>query len=723
MKARKNYDDVYKRIQSETETDLPENLQPTAIAALVQDTKQMQKKPRTARIVSVAAAAAVVAVLAGVAGVRLFANTPNVESPKTPQQSVSADLDDAHLRSAADYKEIEDYFSARQAEYKSKYRGNVWEDTVKLFSNEKYAVLTETADGTVAESFNGGNAAAPGAASDTEGTADSAVGTGTAAPSHGETNTQVENIDEADILKNDGEYLYLVQRADTPRVEILDIRDRTKITLAATAQLPAANEGEHLSVSEIYVRENALVVLATAYTETVNGGVELARACYAYANATRTVAAIYDISDRSAPILLNTYAVDGDILSSRMNGNSLILLTTYNVPIYKDETDMKNACVPCYYQGGEKTRFPVNDVKLPENVDDTAYLTVSLIDTKNPAEPPEVKAVLGGGSNIYCNSDTLLVARTEYPTKPVETTNGEIAIAEFSPSMATTRLYAFDLANGVCYKGSGQVEGTVLNQFSMDAYNGYYRIATTSEGDDGNRITVLNRDLEVVSTLSGIAKGERIYAARFLGDTAYLVTFYQTDPLFVVDLRDPEKPEIKGELKIPGFSNYLHPYGEGLLIGVGQDGTDARATNQVKISLFDVSDKENPKEISKLVYGESGCYSYSAAQSDHKAYLTFSDSGEFAVPICEYNNRGTNTAYASAVTVENGELKITNTYTPENMQNGNTYSAYSSEIRRVTYSGDTVYTLSDTAVTAFDRASGEILCAYSAPQYEEAVAE
>ncbi|MGN0554330.1 MAG: beta-propeller domain-containing protein [Candidatus Fimenecus sp.] len=710
MKSQKKYDDIYQKIQNDTKADLPESLQPAAIAALVKDTQQTKKKHRTARIVSVSAAAVLVAVLAGIGGVRLFHHTPRVETPQTPQQSVSADLDDAHLRSAADYKEIEDYFAALQAEYKSQNRGNVWNDAVQLFGAQKYALTNEIADGAVAESFNGGNALAPG----TEGAA-----TGTAA-SHGETNTQVETIDEADILKNDGEYLYLVRRADTPRVEILDIRDRTKITLAAAAQLPAANEGERISVSEIYVRENTLVVLAAVYNDTENGGMDYARGCYAYdVQAARTLAAIYDISDRSAPVLLDTYAVDGSQLSSRMNGDTLLLLTNYNVPIYKDEADMKNACVPCYYQGGEKMRFPVHDVKLPENVDDTAYLTVSLIDTKNPAQTPAVKAVLGGGSNIYCDGDTLLAARTETEANISEAGD----TVTYSVENMTTRLYAFDLTDGVCYKGSAKVQGTVLNQFSMDAYNGYYRIATTAQDRSGCILTVLNRDLETVGVLSGIAKGEDIYAARFLGDTAYLVTFYQTDPLFVVDVSDPEAPEITGELKIPGFSNYLHPYGEGLLIGVGQDGTESGTTRHIKISLFDVSDKENPKEISKLVYGGNSGYSYSAAQSDHKAYLTFSDSGEFAVPIYEYNNRGTNTAYASAVTVENGELKITNTYTPESRQNGETYSVYSDEIQRVTYSGDTVYTLSDTGLTAFDRASGEILFSYSVPQYEEAVAE
>ncbi|MGN0571096.1 MAG: beta-propeller domain-containing protein [Candidatus Fimenecus sp.] len=702
MKSRKKYEDIYQKIQHDTKADLPANLQPEAIAALVKNTEQTKKKHRTARIVSVSAAAVLVAVLAGVGGVRLFNHTPMVETPQTPQQSVSVDLDDAHLRSPSDYKEIEDYFAALQAEYKSQTRGSVWENTVRLFGAQKYSVL-EIDDGTVAESFNSGNTAATD-------TADTATGT---AASHGETNTQVENIDEADILKNDGDFLYLVRQTETPCVEILDIRNRETVTLAAAVPLVGAENGERLSAREIYVHGDTLVVLAESYNDAENGGIEYASACYAYSfEATRTISAIYDISDRSAPALLNTYAVDGSLLSSRMDGDTLLLLTNYNVPIYKDEIDMKNACIPCYYKDGEKMRFPVNDVKLPENVDDTAYLTVSLIDTQNPTETPAVKAVLGGGSNIYCDGDTLLVARTQYNETITE---NQMVVAD--SSRICTRLYAFDLTNGACYKGSAKIQGTVLNQFSMDAYNGYYRIATTSTGDNGNCITVLNHDLEIVGTLSGIAKGEQIYAARFLGDTAYLVTFYQTDPLFVVDLSNPESPEIKGELKIPGFSNYLHPYSDGLLIGVGEDGTENGTTRHIKISLFDVSDKENPKEISKLVYGGQSTYSYSAAQDDHKAYLTFSDSGEFSIPICEYTGYGTNKAYASVLTVDNNELKVTNTFMPESTQGDGSYSAYSSEIQRVTYSGDAVYTLSDTAVTAFDRDSGEILCTYSLPSY------
>ncbi len=702
MRKRENYDDIYKKIQSEADSPLPDALQPEAIATLVKSAEQTPKKKHIARYVSLAAAVVLV-VLAGAAGVRWFGNTPNVTPPQVPQQTASADLNDAYLRSPADYKEIEDYFVARQASYKAAYENNDYNLLNRIFSGgKKSAEMFE--NGMVNESFG---STAPKAE---ENTADAVTATGTSAPAHGKTNTQVENIDEADILKNDGDYLYIVRQTDNSSVEILDIRNRTEIRLSAKIQAASAKDGERVTVQEIYVRENTLVVLSAVMREEIADNRTLADTCYAYAvTDSRTVADIYDITDRTAPVLLQSYGVDGGMLSSRMDGEMLILLTNYNVPIYKDETDMKNACVPCYYRDGEKTRFPVNDVKLPEDTSDTSYLTISLVNTKDKNAAPEVKTVLGGGQNVYCGTDTLLVACMESQNSIAES-NGAVT---YSVLDTTTRLYAFDLLNGADYKGSASVEGTVLNQFSMDAYNGYYRIATTLSDRDGCILTVLDKDLKTVGTLSGIAKGEEIYAARFLGDTAYLITFYQTDPLFIIDLQNPAKPEIKGELKIPGFSNYLHPYAEGLLVGVGSDGTENGATNQVKISLYDVSDCRNPREVSKAVYGaDKSTYSYSEAQYDHKAYLSFADSGEFAVPICE-NAGNREKSYASVLTVENGALKITGTYTPESTDT----SFGSSQIRRVTYSGNTVYTLSDTAVTAFDRETGEVLFVYSIPKY------
>lgn len=686
----KNYDDIYNQIQNETRVDLPESLQPAAIADLVKNREPAPRKRHTAQFVSVAAA--VVLLLAGVVGWRAATDRPKVTVPEVPTNTIALDADDEYLRSPTDYGEIERYFAEKQQDLKKEYRD----------FGKKEALIYEGAG----VDINGGMP-------------EEAVGTGSALTNntaqkgtHGETNTQVEGVDEADVLKNDGKFLYLVNDSK-PCIEILDIRDPQKIIPVSKIALSVA-EGEDISFSEIYVENDTLTVVYSIYgtgddADITNG----ARKMLYCGLETRTAAAVYDIADRTAPKLIKSYVVDGSYLSSRIQGGKLLLITNYNVPIYKNDEDLKNACVPCAYADDTKTRFAVQDVKLPAEVNDTSYLTVNVINTKNPDAPVQSKAVLGGGENIYCGKDTLLVACTDWVTSAKEeTTSKEVNdVARMEIGNASTRLFAFSLSDTICYKGSASVQGRVLNQFSMDAHNGYYRIATTTD-EKGSCITVLNENLETVSELSGLAKGEQIYAARFMGDTAYLVTFYQTDPLFVVDLKDPHAPRLAGELKIPGFSNYLHPYSENLLIGVGQDGDENGSVNRLKISLFDVSDKENPKEISKMVYGNAPTYTQSTAQRDHKAFLTLDD-GEFAVPV-EGGTYGPGNTYASVLTVENNELKITGTFVPEVVQTSkDSFVLTNGVISRITYSGDTLYTLSDGVLTAFSRASGEVLCNYA----------
>ncbi len=695
MKRREEYSDIYKTIQEETDFPLPEALQPEKIAAAVQGETVLPKKRHIARYVSLAAALVLVT-LAGAAGWKLTNSTKAiVDEPLLPQASAPlAEAEDEYLR-IADYKEIEAFFAEKQKDYKSRTYGNVLADGGINFGM-KDAAPESAAYGSAMGSAN------------TNGASDAAQKTPAA---HGETNTQVKDIDEADILKNDGNYLYIV-RSRRNFVDIVDIRDPK--SLCSAAHIESKSEEENRTVSEIYVHGDTLVILYSVYAADTNGKTSLYDTCYAYdLSAGKSRAEVYDITDRTAPKLRFDYAVDGSILSSRMDGNTLILLTEYNVPIYKDETDLRNACVPCVYENGEKTRFPADSVRIVEGTEDTAYLTVSLIDTEAESANAQTKAVLGGGSNVYCSKDTLLIAQTDNSEAISTSGTGKNETVSFDSSKVATRLFAFDLENGAAYKGSARVRGTVLNQFSMDSFNGFYRIATTESPANGSLVTVLNENLEVVGELGGIAKGESIYAVRFMGDTAYLVTFYQTDPLFIVDLSDPAAPKITGELKIPGFSNYLHPYSDTLLIGIGEDGSSMGANGQLKVSLFDVSDKQNPKEISKAVYS-GGEYSASTARDTHKAYLSLPESGELAIPVAEYTRNGTVTAYASILTVENGKLRVTGTYTPLDK---------SDIILRVSYAGETVFTLSDHMLTAFDKATGERLSAveYNAEDAEGTV--
>ena len=678
MKRQTPNQDILNRIKAETTVPLPERLTPERVAEHVAGETVQPKKRHIARYVSVAAAF-VLLVLAGLAVWQLADGTPTLTAPLETPNVQAADAGDAYLQTAESYEQIEDLFVALR-------------DENAPASRFSLSALFNGSDKTTApEGFDLGGVA--GAVTD--------GGMGDAV--YGETNVQVDGVEEGDILKNDGAYLYVL-RWTTERgyVDIVDIRDKAQMRSVSQIEVCRAETADgtstYTNISELFITGNTLTVLYTESTYSVSGEMpEIYGA--GSAGTTQTVAAVYDVTDRAAPVLRYTYAVDGSLISSRMTDSTLLLVTEYSVPLYKNDSDLKNASVPCFYKDNVKTRFPVNTVCLTANTESQSYLTVTLLDTASDGTNAQMKAVLGGGTDIYCTDSVLLVAARDHTDAVTYSNMAGDEIASFVPGAVDTRLFAFSLSDGIRYQGSTEIDGTLLNQFSMDAYNGYYRIATTAE--DGSCLTVLNESLETVGELRGIAPGEDIYAARFMGDTAYLVTFYQTDPLFVLDLSDPASPRVTGELKIPGFSSYLHPYAENLLIGIGTAGDENGATGQLKISLFDVGNMQEPKEISAVVFDDRA-FSDSAAQYYHHAYLSLSD-GTFAIPVTESGPLTDPHSFACVLTVEDGELRVLETYSPDTA----THLAYT--VTRITYAGSTLFTLSDTALVAFDRGTGEQL--------------
>lgn len=686
MKRQTPNQDILNRIKTETTVPLPESLTPERIAEHVAGETVQPKKRHIARYVSVAAAF-VLLVLAGLAVWQLADGTPTLTAPLETPNVQTADAGDAYLQTAESYEQIEDLFVALRDE----------NAPVSRFS--------------LSELFNGSDKATASEGFDLGGVAGAVTDGGMGDAVFGGTNVQVEGIEEGDILKNDGSYLYVLRwTTEMGYVDIVDIRDKAQMRSVSQIEVCRAETADgtstYTNISELFITGNTLTVLYTESTYSVSSEMpEIYGA--GTAGTTQTVAAVYDVTDRAVPVLRYTYAVDGSLISSRMAGNTLLLVTEYSVPLYRNNDDLKNASVPCFYKDGVKTRFPVNTVCLTANTDSQSYLTVTLLDTASDGTNAQMKAVLGGGTDIYCTEDTLLVAAQDLSDTTANSNAAGDMIASFVSGAADTRLFAFSLQDGVRYQGSTKIDGTLLNQFSMDAYNGYYRIATTAE--DGSCLTVLNESLETIGELRGIAPGEDIYAVRFLGDTAYLVTFYQTDPLFIVDLSDPANPAVTGELKIPGFSSYLHPYAENLLIGIGESGDESGATGKLKVSLFDVSDMQNPKEISSVVF-DGAQYTSSTAQSDHHAYLTL-PGGAFVIPVYESGTVSQpGASLACVLTVENGTLRVIETYSPD-LEGEDVYA-----IARLTFAGDTLYTLSDTALVAFDRGTGEQLSRIDYPE-------
>ena len=206
------------------------------------------------------------------------------------------------------------------------------------------------------------------------------------------------------------------------------------------------------------------------------------------------------------------------------------------------------------------------------------------------------------------------------------------------------------------YEASGTVEGHLLNQFSMDEHNDYFRVATTigepwDTETSESQVVVLEqqgRRLTEVGRVGNLGRGERIFSVRFAGDISYVVTFRQVDPLYVIDLADPTAPSVAGELKIPGFSTYLHPIGDGLLIGVGQDADDTGRTRGTKVSLFDVSNPAAPTELDVIVFPDA----HSQAEWDHRSFLHWGPEEMVAIPLTRHDYEDSDNSFFGAVALQ-----------------------------------------------------------------------
>ncbi len=420
---------------------------------------------------------------------------------------------------------------------------------------------------------------------------------GLSSPDYSATNIQVAGVDEADIVKTDGEYLYVVSGN---RVVII------QAYLAEEAQILSEIELEGMPMG-IFINEDRLIIFEGG---AFHYDMPVMRETYMPYWSSRTLIKIYDVSDRLSPSLQRELSSDGNYVSSRMIGEYVYLVT--NKPVYEKDGDPD---LPRIHIDGEEQEIPAEDIYYCD-VYDHFYMFTSIIaiNTQGDSEAPTVETILlGASSNLYVSRDNIYLTFPVWGWVMWESQKTAIHRIEIDGS-------------AINYVASGEVPGMVLNQFSMDEHDGYFRVATTTHGRESlNHVYVLDmEDLAVVGSLENLAPTERIYSARFMGDRAYLVTFEIIDPLFVIDLKDPHNPEVLGELKITGYSGYLHPYDENHLIGIGKeaeesdDGTFA-LFGGVKISLFDVSDVSKPRLVDDYEIGDRG--TESPVLWDHKAFL------------------------------------------------------------------------------------------------------
>jgi len=434
-----------------------------------------------------------------------------------------------------------------------------------------------------------------------------------AAPAHSTTNIQVAGVDEADNVKTDGEYIYVVSGGNISIVRAYppdQARVLSKIALNETYG------------AEIYVNGDRLAVLGKHYDFYKYAFVE--RMPYGYSTYPgEAFINVYDISDRASPALMRTIILNGTLSGSRMIDD--YVYAAVNQPALRpgsNETDLDIVLPTIVVDDAVKEVQPAEIRYI--NVSDVYYYftTIIAVDIKNDAQKPTQETFLTGSTaNMYVSESNM------YLTVP--NTNVWIMPLETREIKEETLIYRVKLdREKILFEAQGPVSGYVLNQFSMDEYKGYFRITTTRGWGDAsvNSLYVLNMNLNIVGKLEGLAPTERIYSARFMSDRCYLVTFKQVDPFFVIDLGNPTEPKVLGFLKIPGFSGYLHPYDDNHIIGIGKQ------DSKVKLSLFDVTNVTAPTEAIPSYVVEGG-WSDSMVLTDHKAFLFDKSKQLLALPV------------------------------------------------------------------------------------------
>lgn len=422
-----------------------------------------------------------------------------------------------------------------------------------------------------------------------------AMDTGTADSSdYSSTNIQETGVDEGDVVKTDGKYLYIL--GNDNKLHIIRA-DGSKLEESASVDFKDFAE----TIEEFYISKDTLNVITTSSATTMQSGstasdgsiIEEDIAWINSADAKKDIYSInrnlitklytYDISDRSAPKLTGTTTQDGYYQTSRKTGDYIYLFSEYT-PVIK-ETREDSTIIPKI----NGTNLPFSDIYIPEYLNSSTYLIVTAIDTKSPDKIMTKKAIVSAAYLYYVSTENIYICTNDW--------NG---------TTTTTQIMKFKYENGsITPISAAEAKGSLNNSFSLNEHKGYLRIVTTSYSENTgniNNLYIFDESLNPCGRLENLAPGETIQSARFMGDTGYFVTFRQMDPLFSVDLSDPGNPKLLGELKITGFSSYLHFYGKDKLLGIGYEvDPDSGTYKGMKLSMFDLSDPSNVKEIHKYV--------------------------------------------------------------------------------------------------------------------------
>jgi len=524
-----------------------------------------------------------------------------------------------------------------------------------------------------------------------------------------ETNVQVEGVDEADMIKTDGNYIYTISENI---VYIIKAYPGEDAKIVSTIKLDNNPSG-------LFVNKDKLAVFGTSYDYSYFEKLDITP----YSG--MSYFKIYDISEKDDPEEIKEYQFEGNYFRGRMKGDYVYFITT-TYPQYQ-----VNHPRPILFDGGVMKTMPIDSIYYYDiDYKNPMYVIINSISMEDVEDDNSDAVLVEGSQEMYMSHDNIYITYSEYISEydlqkqivmemlednltsreqnlieKIKVTDNEVlsrwekdekiwqiyeqhvmvmsqedrdnmqdeAEELLQKKLNETEYFEYTVINRIAIEdgeispeANGKVGGSIVNQFSMDEYNSVFRIATTvsqrwssysSFSESMNNVYTLDEDLEVLDQIEGLAKGEQIYSTRFIMGRLYMVTFRQVDPFFVIDLSDARNIKELGKLKIPGFSRYLHPYDANTIIGIGQDATETGRTSGLKISLFDVSDVSEPEEIAKYVTEER--YAQSSALYEHKAFLFSKDKELLVIPVYNYNWEKSSENYNGAFVFKISKDEIT----------------------------------------------------------------
>ncbi|MCX8151035.1 MAG: beta-propeller domain-containing protein [Candidatus Bathyarchaeota archaeon] len=428
------------------------------------------------------------------------------------------------------------------------------------------------------------------------------------------TNIQVAGVDEADSVKTDGTYLYVIANNS---VYILDAGS----TDPQTAKVLAKINENNTYFSGIYLSKDGkkLAIIGSSYQPYIP---EKREGLIVPAwGASTTFLRVYDVTNKVSPTLTRNFTITGNYVNSRMIGNYVYLIVNENVQVNNGEVNL-----PIVFSGTAAFNIEPSKIfysRAPDSY--STYTTIVSLNIVDDSKPQKETSIMMGYSNtIYVSAENIYLTYQNWNGETQDTTIYRLKVNQ----------------DNLIFEAKGVVPGYPINQYAMDEYNGYFRIAVTTWFQDNattsdgavfkvsrqlNSLYVLNMNLNIIGRLERFKMDESIYAARFMGNKCYVVTFKQVDPFFVIDLSSPNAPKVVGELKIPGYSSYLHPYDENHIIGVGKE------NSTLKLSLFDVTNVNAPTEAAKYII--NAAYVDSSAIYDPHAFLFDRQKQLLVIPV------------------------------------------------------------------------------------------